>query len=254
MVGNDEILRCEGMCPAVPLRIQKEIFLVDFYILPIQGVEIVLGVQWLQLLGPIVLDYQKLTMEFSWQNEKIQLQGEQHGSQKISLNQLMKLLKKGVLSSMLQITLLKEEVPIPVLEVNQEIEQLSVEFQDLFIEPTSLPPHQMLDHEIHLLPNSVPVNICLYKHPHFQKTKIEKQVSDMLTSSVIRHSTYLFSSPVLLVKKEDGTWKLCIDYRALNNITIMNRFPIPTTDELMDELGGATIFSKLDLRASYHQI
>ena len=166
----------------------------------------------------------------------------------------MKLQTKGVLSSMFQITLLQEEVLAPVLEVNREIEQLLVEFQDNFEEPKSLPPHRMLDHEIHLLPNSVPVNVHPYRYPHFQKAEIEKQVSNMLNSGVILHSTSPFSSRVLLVKKKDGTWRFCIDYRALNNITIRDRFPIPTTDELMDELRGATIFSKLDLRAGCDQI
>ena len=66
MVGNGEKLTCEGMCSAIPLQTQKRIFLVDCYVLPIQGAEVVLGVQWLQLLGPIVMDYHKLTMQFSW--------------------------------------------------------------------------------------------------------------------------------------------------------------------------------------------
>lgn len=108
MVGNRDSLKCEGIYAAIPIQIQKRIFLVDFYVLLIQGAEVVLGVQWLQLLGPILLDYQKLTKEFSWQKERIQLQGEQYGSQQVSLNQLRKIQDKGVVSSMFQITMLQE--------------------------------------------------------------------------------------------------------------------------------------------------
>lgn len=79
-------------------------------------------------------------------------------------------------------------------------------------------------------------------------------VHEMLRAGITRDSNNSFSSPIVMVKNKDGTWRMCMDYRNLNQLTIKNRFTIPLIEELLNKLGKAVVFSKLDLWSSYHQI
>jgi hypothetical protein len=135
-----------------------------------------------------------------------------------------------------------------------QLHQLLDRFSHLFAEPVTLPPRRSHDHQIPVLLNCAPTNVRPYRYAHVQKDEIERTVKALLETRLIRPSHSPYSSPVLLVHKKDGTWRMCVDYRALNQVTVKDKFPIPLIDELLDELHGASYFPKLDLRSGYHQI
>lgn len=122
--------------------------------------------------------------------------------------------------------------------------ELLTKYGALFAEPSGLPPPRSADHKIPLRPGVQPVKVRSYRYSPIQKTEIEKQLKQMLSQGVIRPST-TFASPVLLVRKKDGTWRFCIDYRHLNAITVKHKHPMPVVDELLDELAGSKWFTKL---------
>jgi hypothetical protein len=134
------------------------------------------------------------------------------------------------------------------------MEAMLQEFAPLFCEPSGLPPSRSHVHQIHLLLGIAPVVVRPYCYTYDQKVELERQCDTMLQNGVIRPSSSTFSAPVLLVKKTDGSWCFCVDYRALNDRMVKDKFPIPVVEELLDELRGARFFSKIDFRSSYHQV
>ena len=136
-------------------------------------------------------------------------------------------------------------------EHTSEISKLLTDFQNVFQELAGLPPKRPCDHAINLAPV---INQRCYRMPPHQKNAMEQIIKDLIQKGIIRLSSNPYSSPAILVKKKDLTWRLCIDYRKLNAYTIKNKYPIHMIEDLLDELNGATIFTKIDLRSGYHQI
>ncbi|GJT02811.1 retrotransposon-related protein [Tanacetum coccineum] len=255
-IGIGEMLLCEIICSRITLSMQGLIMEVDLYVLPMKGPDVVLGIQWLQKLGKVTHDCAQQTMEFSLANTTYSLKGYEFLRMKqISLHHMQALLKADDVYGVYEVhsfSMVAKGITTSSEmseSMSPEIEQLLVRFSSLFQVPTTLPPHRTIDHINHLLPNTKPVNVRPYSYPHYQKGKMEKLVKEMMEQGFIRFSQSSFLSPVLLVKKKDGSYRFCVDYRALNEVTIKDKFPIPTADEMFDELGGADIFTKLDLHA-----
>jgi hypothetical protein len=136
------------------------------------------------------------------------------------------------------------------------VADLLQEYMDIFPSEISpgLPPVRGIEHKIDLIPGASLPNRAAYRTNPNETKEIQRQVQDLLDRGYIRESLSPCSVPVLLVPKKDGTWRMCVDCRAINNITIRYRYPIPRLDDMLDELSGSVIFSKIDLRSGYHQI
>ncbi|CAI7729085.1 unnamed protein product [Closterium sp. NIES-53] len=130
------------------------------------------------------------------------------------------------------------------------------DFKDIFPAdlPSSLPSRRAIDHRIILQPGAEPTVRATYRMSAAELKEVQKQLEELLEKGFISVSSSPYAAPILFVKKKDGSMRMCIDYRALNKITIKNRYPLPRVEELFDQLGEATIFSKLDLRSGYHQV
>jgi hypothetical protein len=227
LVANGERVTCEGVIRDAPLLVDGEPFPADLFVMPLAGYDVVLGTRWLGVLGPIVWDLSRQRMTFQRQGRTI---------------------------SWTSVASPSTPALRATVDADALLDALLLAYGEVFADPKGLPPKRAHDHRITLKPDAQPVAVRPYRYPAAHKDELERQCAAMMEQGIVRRSDSPFSSPVLLVKKPDGSWRFCVDYRALNALTVKDAFPIPVVDELLDELHGAQFFTKLDLRSGYHQV
>jgi hypothetical protein len=136
------------------------------------------------------------------------------------------------------------------------IKQVLEEFPDVMLEelPKDLPPRKQVDHVIEVMPRVAHSTKAPYRMSHEELKEFKVQLEELLMKGYIKPSKLPYGAPVLFVHKKDGTLRMCVDYRALNKVTVKNRYPLPRIDDLFDRLSGAKVFSGIDLRSGYYQI
>jgi hypothetical protein len=117
-----------------------------------------------------------------------------------------------------------------------------------------MPPERDIEFIIDLLPGSAPIAKRPYRMSVGELEELKKQLKELLDKGYIHPSSSPWGAPVIFVEKKDGTQRMCVDYRALNEVTIKNKYPLPRIEDLFDQLKGAKVFSKIDFRSGYHQL
>ena len=139
--------------------------------------------------------------------------------------------------------------------VVKELQEGAHEFEDVFPdEVLGLPPHREVEFSIDLVPRTGLVSMAPYRMAPAELVELKKQIEELMEKRFIRPSTSPWGAPVLLVKKKGGSSHLCVDYRQLNKMIIKNKYPLLRIDDLMDQLHGSSVFSKIDLRSGYKYV
>jgi hypothetical protein len=201
------------------------VFLVDLTVLPSQGIDVILGMDWLIKHKGII----------SCTNTTVLLTDHQ-----------------GKLVSCQAQPLAKDPMVF-----NLAVESIYVveEFMDVFLEELpGMPPEREVEFYIDLIPGTMPIAKRPYCMAPTELAELKLQIAELQQKGYIRPSSSPWGAPVLFVTKKDGSMRMCIDYRSLNEVTIKNKYPLPRINDLFDQLQGAKYFSKIDLRSRYHQL
>ncbi|XP_016173118.1 uncharacterized protein LOC107615580 [Arachis ipaensis] len=233
------------VCQQVPFVIEARTFIHDLVCLPLCGLDIILGLDWLSK-HHVFLDCFKQIAIFP----SSEMHTEPVESCTFYLNSLRVISSNSGLEGYVLLSASSETN-------EQDLEQIRVvkEFSDVFLDDIpEFPPQREIEFSIDLVPGAGPISIAPYRMSPLELAELKKQLNELLGKKFIHPSVSPWGAPVLLVKKKDGGMRLCVDYRQLNKITIKNKYPLPRIDDMMDQLRGATVFSKIDLRSGYHQI
>jgi hypothetical protein len=242
-LANGDWMLTSTMVQNLNWFIQGETLSSDMLVLEMGPYDAILGYDWLKKHSPMTCDWNSKTLSFQDKGRTIKLHGITDPPLAVSSITATQLYK-GTMGNDTWALVLIDSISSPAAATNQTppcIQKLLEDHKAIFQDPKTLPPPRSYDHAIPLTPGAVPVNARPYHYSPQHKSEIEQQVQQLLEAGLISHSHSPFASPVLLVKKKDGTWRMCVDYRKLNELTIKNRFPMPLVDEILDELSGGKI-------------
>ncbi|GJR01770.1 putative reverse transcriptase domain-containing protein [Tanacetum coccineum] len=213
---------------------------------------------WLRRYHAVIVCDEKL-VQVPYGNETLTFRGNESSNGResrlavISYSKAQEYVAKGCQVFLAQISAKKEEDK----SEGKQIEDVPIvrDFPEVFPEDLpGLPPTRPVEFQIDLIPGAAPVARAPYRLAPSEMKELSEQLQELSDKGFIRPSSSPWGAPVLFVKKKDGSFRMCIDYRELNKLTVKNRYPLPRIDDLFDQLQGSSIYSKIDLRSGYHQL
>ncbi|KAA0037817.1 pol protein [Cucumis melo var. makuwa] len=244
MLSKEKVKACQ-------IEIAGHVIEVTLLVLDMLDFDVILGMDWLAANhASIDCSHKEVTFNPpSMASFKFKGEGSKSLPQVISAIRASKLLSQGTWGILASVVDTKE------VDVSLSSEPVVRDYPDVFPEELpGLPPHREVEFAIELKPGTVPISRAPYRMAPAELKELKVQLQELLDKGFIRPSLSPWGAPVLFVKKKDGSMRLCIDYRELNKVTVKNRYPLPRIDDLFDQLQGATVFSKIDLRSGYHQL
>jgi hypothetical protein len=227
-------VQSDRICLNLRIEIRGIDFLASLVVMGTQGLDDILGMNWLQR--------NQATIRCDKRTVKLVSPSEKEVVTKLYLHEL----EEGAYHHLSVDD--KESNPIEAIRVVSE-------FPDVFPEELpGMPAERKVEFAIELIPGTAPISKRAYRVSRPELVELKKQIYELLEKGYIRPSTSPWAAPVLFVEKKDGTKRMCIDYRALNEVTIKNKYPLPRIEGLFNQLRGASVFSKIDLRSGYHQL
>ncbi|KAL0556794.1 hypothetical protein IC582_005311 [Cucumis melo] len=244
MLSKEKVKACQ-------IEIAGHVIEVTLLVLDMLDFDVILGMDWLAA-NHASIDCSRKEVTFnppSMASFKFKGEGSRLLPQVISAIRASKLLSQGTWGILASVVDTRE------VDVSLSSESVVRDYPDVFPEELpGLPPHREVEFAIELEPGTVPISRAPYRMAPAELKELKVRLQELLDKGFIRPSVSPWGAPVLFVKKNDGSMRLCIDYRELNKVTVKNRYPLPRIDDLFDQLQGATVFSKIDLRSGYHQL
>ena len=232
------------VCKGLDLQYEGRDSVIDLVCLPLKGIEVIIGMDWL-IANNVILLCKERAVRYAVNSLSV---GGSSGSLLLSATQAEKCVRRGCQVFAVFFSIKSEE------EISIEAIDVVKDYSEVFADIQGLPPEREVEFTIDLEPGASPISKAPYRMAPVELAELKKQIEELLEKGFIRPSVSPWGAPVLFVKKKDGSMRLCIDYRQLNKVTIKNKYPMPRIDDLLDQLVGASVFSKIDLRSGYHQL